>query len=75
MIGRYRLRVFDGAYEVLATRTYVVTLDLAGPGLDGVLDRQLQSLTREAIAANEPMDAPRLEVWDGTTKVLDWSGA
>jgi hypothetical protein len=75
--GRYRLHVFDGAYEVLANRTYVVTLDLDRPAVDGILDRHLQSLTREATAANEPMDSPRLEVRDAATgvKLLDWTGA
>lgn len=73
----YRLHVYDGAYEVLSNRTYVVTLDLTSPGLDGQLDRQLQALTREAVAANEPMDVPRLEIRDIRTgaKVLDWVGA
>ncbi|MEU5950529.1 hypothetical protein ABZ793_34010 [Micromonospora sp. NPDC047465] len=73
----YRLRIYDGQYEVLHRRNYVVTLDLDGPGLDGTLDRQLQTLTREALAANEPMDSPRLEVCDARTGavLLDWSGA
>ncbi|EEP73487.1 hypothetical protein MCAG_03814 [Micromonospora sp. ATCC 39149] len=73
----YRLRVYDGAYEVLHKRRYVVTLDLEYPGLDGVLSQHLQQLTREALAANEPMDSPRLEVCDPRTGtvLLDWSGA
>lgn len=71
----YRLRVYDGAYEVLSSRTYMIDLDLEGPSIGGILDRQLQALTREALATNEPMDSPRLEVWDGVTKVLDWTGA
>lgn len=74
---RYRLHIFDGVYEVLHDRTYLITLDLDRPGYEGTLDRQLQALTREAEAANEPMDRPRLEVRDAVTgvKVLDWTGA
>lgn len=75
--ARYRLHVFDGAYEVLADRTYVLTLDLDAPGVDAILDRHLQALTREALATNEPMTTPRLEVRDAATgvKVRDWTGA
>ncbi|MFC6017198.1 hypothetical protein ACFP2T_13400 [Plantactinospora solaniradicis] len=72
---QYRVRIYDGAYEVLSGRTYVVDVDLDRPGYGGILDRQLVALTREAVAANEPMDVPRLELWDGDTKVLDWTGA
>jgi hypothetical protein len=71
----YQLRIFDGEYEVLASRTHMIDLDLDMPTIGGTLNRQLHSLTRAATAANEPMDAPRLEVWDGPTKVLDWTGA
>ncbi|RGC68406.1 hypothetical protein C5N14_13550 [Micromonospora sp. MW-13] len=73
----YRVHVFDGQYEVLHKRVYTQHLDLEGPGVDGILDRLLQALTRAALAENEPMDSPRLEIRDartGTT-VLDWSGA
>lgn len=72
---RYRLRIFDGAYEVLHDRLYFVTLDLTSPVADHVLGRQLVALTNEAIAANEPMTAPRLQVWDGNVKVMDWTGS
>lgn len=74
---RYRLHIFDGTYEVLHKRVYIVTVDLDGPGADAYLTQQLQALTREAIAANEPMDSPRLEVRDAATGVLvrDWTGA
>lgn len=73
----YRLHIYDGTYEVLHKRVYTLVIDLDGPGVDGMLDRQLQALTREARAANEPMDSPRLEVCDARTgtKVLDWTGA
>ncbi|MEK8108636.1 hypothetical protein NKG94_34370 [Micromonospora sp. M12] len=72
----YRLHIYDGDYEVLHKRTYTLNVDLDGPGVDGLLDRQLQALTREARAANEPMDSPRLEVRDARTgaKMLDWTG-
>ncbi len=73
----YRIHVFDGQYEVLHKRRYIYQLDLDGPGVDGMLDRLLQALTRAALAENEPMDSPRLEIRDaksGTT-VLDWTGA
>lgn len=73
----YRVHVFDGQYEVLHKRTLTQQLDLEGPGVDGILDRLLQALTRAAQADNEPMDAPRLEIRDartGTT-VLDWMGS
>lgn len=75
MTRRYRIRVYDGAYEVLHTRTYAIVIDLDAPGHGPVLDRQLAALVREASAANEPMDSPRLELWDGDAKVLDWTGA
>lgn len=75
--ARYRLHIFDGEYEVLHKRVYVVTLDLTRPGYEGALDRHLQALTRAAIEANEPMSSPRLEVRDAETgaHVLDWTGA
>ncbi|MCX4470431.1 hypothetical protein OOK41_31540 [Micromonospora sp. NBC_01655] len=72
----YRVHVFDGQYEVLHKRVITYQLDLEGPGVDGMLDRLLQALTRAARAENEPMDSPRLEIRDtrtGTT-VLDWLG-
>lgn len=73
---RVRLHIYDGDYEVLPKRMYVVTLDMEGPGLSGLLTGYLQSLTREAIAANEPMDHPRLEVRDPVTRdlILSWTG-
>lgn len=74
---RYRLRIYDGAYEVLHQRDYFVTLDLSSSIADHVLGQKLVALTREAELANEPMDAPRLEVRDAITdvKVMDWTGA
>lgn len=73
-VQRYQLKIFDGQYEVLHKRVFMLELDLNSPYLPGVLDRQLVALTRQAVAANEPMDAPRLEVWAGDVKVLDWAG-
>lgn len=73
----YRVHVFDGQYEVLHKRTFTHRLDLEGPGLNEHLDRLLQALTRAALAENEPMGSPRLEVRDAHTgiKLLDWTGA
>jgi hypothetical protein len=71
---RFQLKIFDGQYEVLHNRVHPVDLDLQSPYLLGVLTERLVALTRQAEAANEPMDAPRLEVWDGNTKVMDWAG-
>jgi hypothetical protein len=74
---RYRLRIFDGQYEVLHKRAYYLVLDLDSPWAEQALGRQLAALTRDAQAANEPMDAPRLEVWDVETdlKIMDWTGS
>ncbi|WP_431976198.1 hypothetical protein [Micromonospora haikouensis] len=76
-LRRYRLRIYDGAYEVLHHRTYIIDVDLNSPTMGGVLDRQLAALTQAALDANEPMDRPRLEVVDPETGavVLDWTGA
>ncbi|SCL31859.1 hypothetical protein GA0070616_4345 [Micromonospora nigra] len=73
---RYWLRIYDGRYEVLHHRQHLVTLDLDAPGIDGILDQHLQQLTRAALADNEPMDAPRLEVCDVATGavVIDRAG-
>jgi hypothetical protein len=70
----YRLRIYDGEYEVLHTRRHVIDLDPCSPGRDITLTTHLAALTRAARAAGEPMDAPRLEVWDEetSTRVLDW---
>lgn len=72
--ARYQLKVFDGQYEVLHKRTFYLDADLDSPYLPGLLNERLVALTRQAVAANEPMDAPRLEVWAGDVKVLDWAG-
>lgn len=73
---KYRLHIFDGDYEVLHKRTHVVTLDLDAPSSEGALNQHLWALTRDARAANEPMDAPRLEVRDAAgTVVRNWTGS
>jgi hypothetical protein len=74
MTRRYRLRIFDGQYEVFHKWLFLLDADLHSPYLPGLLNERLVALTRQAEAANEPMDAPRLEVWDGDVKVLDWAG-
>lgn len=71
---RYRLKIFDGQYEVLHKWTFYLDADLDSPYLPGYLNERLVALTRQAVAANEPMDAPRLEVWDGNVKLIDWAG-
>jgi hypothetical protein len=71
---RYRLRIYDGQYEVLHKWLFLLVADLNSPMLPGLLNERLVALTRQAEFANEPMDAPRLEVWDGDVKVLDWAG-
>lgn len=71
---RYRLKIFDGQYEVLHRWLFYLDADLDSPMLPGLLSERLVALTRQATAANEPMDAPRLEVWDGDVKLLDWAG-
>jgi hypothetical protein len=61
----YRLRVFDGTYEVLRDRPITLSLDLESPNTPSILDRFLITLTRAGRdLENEPMDRPRLEVWD-----------
>lgn len=74
---KYRLRVFDGMYEVLADRTYAVVVDLDTQTAAGVLDRQLAVLTEQARADGEPMTHPRLIICDWLTggRILDWAGS
>ena len=71
---RYQLKIFDGQYEVLHKWLFIVDLDLSSPYAPGILNERLVALTRQAVAANEPMDAPRLEIWAGDIKVMDWAG-
>ena len=69
----YRVRIFDGPYEVLHKRNHLVAVDLQSASLPGALYAELAKLTAQAQAANEPMDWPRLELWDGDVKILDWA--
>lgn len=72
---QYRLHIFDGQYEVLHQRNHVLILDLDVPGYESTLDRHLWALTRDAMAANEPMGSPRLEVRDAAGAVVrNWTG-
>jgi hypothetical protein len=71
---RYQLKIFDGQYEVLHKWLFFLDADLDSPYMPGLLNERLVALTRQAEAANEPMAAPRLEVWAGDVKVLDWAG-
>jgi hypothetical protein len=73
-LQRYRLKIFDGQYEVLHKWLFYLDADLDSAYAPSLLNERLVALTRQATAANEPMDAPRLEVWDGDVKVLDWAG-
>lgn len=72
-IHTYQVRIFDGPYEVLHKRTFLLAVDLQSASLPGMLYSELAKLTGQAMAANEPMGSPRLELWDGHVKILDWS--
>ncbi len=72
-VRRYRLKIFDGQYEVLHKWTFYLDADLDNAYTPALLNERLVALTRQAEAANEPMDNPRLEVWAGDVKVLDWA--
>lgn len=70
----YRLRVFDGNYEVLHRRQFVEQLDVDSPSTAALLYQKLATLTRQAVVLeNQTMKNPRLEVWDVETnaKVRD----
>lgn len=66
---RVRLRIYDGTYEVLHNRVHDAHLDIDpdDPISRPELRAALRALTRQAIAAGEPMDAPRLVVEDWAT--------
>lgn len=72
-IHTYRVRIFDGPYEVLHRRTFLLAVDLQSPSLPGMLYSELTKLTGQAMSANEPMMSPRLELWAGDVKILDWA--
>jgi hypothetical protein len=67
-LKRYRLRIFDGRYEVLRNGNFVIDVDLDSSTRGAILDRQLVALTERAkVAENEPMDHPIMQVCDLTT--------
>lgn len=72
-LARYRLRIFDGAYEVLHNNRFVIDVDLDQPTMNAILDRQLVALVELGRIANEPMDRPVMKVCDLDTgrPVLD----
>jgi hypothetical protein len=73
-LKRYRLKIFDGQYEVLHNNRFYVDVDLDSPARAGILDRQLASLIELADIANEPMRRPVMKVcdFDSGTPILDW---
>jgi hypothetical protein len=74
-LQRYRLRIYDGQYEVLHDNNFVVDVDLESPTMNGVLDRQLVALVQLATIANEPMIRPVMKVCDLVTgkPLMDWT--
>jgi hypothetical protein len=74
-LQRYKLRIYDGQYEVLHNNNFVVDVDLDSPTMSGVLDRQLVALVQLATIANEPMDRPVMKVCDLVTgkPLMDWT--
>jgi hypothetical protein len=74
MLQRYRLRIYDGTYEVLHQRLFTIDIDLDSPARDSQLSHKLAVLTSLAEASNESMNAPVLAVHDIKTdaKLLDW---
>lgn len=76
MVQRYRLRIYDGRYEVLHRDRFMVDVDLDTPAAGAILNTQFTALIDLARIANEPMDRPRMTVHDVKTdaKVMDWVG-
>lgn len=74
-LQRYKLRIYDGQYEVLHDNNFVVDVDLDSSTMNGVLDRQLVALVDLATIANEPMKRPVMKVCDLVTgePLLDWT--
>jgi hypothetical protein len=73
-LQRYRLRIYDGAYEVLHQRLFTIDIDLDSPARDSLLAHKLAALSSLAEAVGESMNAPVLTVHDirTDTKILDW---
>lgn len=67
MLKRYRLKIFDGAYEVLHNNRYHIDVDLDSATAGPILDRQLVALVELGRIANEPMDRPVMKVCDLNT--------
>jgi hypothetical protein len=67
-LKRYRLRIFDGRYEVLRKGNFVIDVDLDQPSMNAILDRQFVSLVERARnTENEPMATPIMQVCDYAT--------
>ena len=73
-VERYRLKIFDGDYEVLHQRVFDVHVDLQSPERDVILGQWLNTLTKLARSARESMDCPVLVVCDPVSgkPLLDW---
>ena len=67
MLKRYRLRIFDGQYEVMHKAPFYVDVDLDSPEAGSILDRQLIALIERARIENEPMDRPVMKICDHAT--------
>ena len=71
MLKRYRLKIFDGTYQVLRKGNFVIDVDLDQPTMNAILDRQFIALVERARnAENEPMDHPIMQVCDYATGAL-----
>lgn len=79
----YRLRVFDGAYELFTKKTMVVMFDIDARGTeayaqDSKIDAMLHNLRRLAEKEGAEPDDVRLELCDRSGDadrcVYDWRG-
>lgn len=77
----YRVRVFDGNFEIMRTRTIVAVFDLEALGFEAyaqqsTIDAMLHNLARIALKQGDARDVEdvRLELCDMRTgvKVYDW---
>lgn len=73
-LKRYRLKIYDGTYEVLHKNRYHVDVDLDSAAANAILDRQLVALIELGRIANEPMDHPVMKICDYSTgqPIQDW---
>lgn len=76
METRYRLRLFDGQYELLDDQHHEVVLDLGLPGYEGILEGRRRGMVAIARGEGEHVSRARLEVRDLHTgeRVMDWAG-